>query len=98
MIAPAQCPIVFTRTGSWMLSRSGILPLQYRIRAVSTQCAYLSDNGLPPRDNDDQQRARDAEARVTSKLSDLFDLQRFVDAQDRERGADHVFHDALDKY
>jgi len=25
MIAPAQCPIVFTRTGSWMLSRSGIL-------------------------------------------------------------------------
>ena len=25
MTAPAQCPIVFTRTGSWMLSRSGIL-------------------------------------------------------------------------
>ena len=23
--APAQCPMVFTRTGSWMLSQSGIL-------------------------------------------------------------------------
>ena len=25
--APAQCPMVFTRTGSWILSQSGILAL-----------------------------------------------------------------------
>ena len=48
MIAPAQCPIVFTSTGSWMLSRSGISTLYHiQLRKSAYTSPRCPGGGIP---------------------------------------------------
>ena len=47
IIAPAQCPIVLTRTGSWMLSRSGMLNytiLDFGLSVLTPRAARQNDD------------------------------------------------------